>query len=190
VSHDRSPAAERLDALQYALGEGPCLDVAAESHNVLVADATTDARWPGWSSEARSTGLGSALALRLHTDTETMGTLTLYSRRPGAFDDEAVDIALIYAAHATEAMSKARLVAGLRTALESRHSIGIAQGVLAARYDVSYERAFEVLHRFSNDNNIKLRDVAEMVARDRGLPDLPDLPDNTAVPETGELDPA
>lgn len=181
------PAAERLDALQYALGEGPCLDVAAERGNVLVADVTTEDRWPGWSDEARGVGLGAALVIRLHTDTETMGTLTLYSWRPGAFDDEAVDLALIYAAHATEAMSKARLVTGLRTALESRHTIGIAQGVLAARYGVSYERAFDVLHRFSNDNNVKLRDVAEMVARDRGLPDLPDVP---TVPDPVELDTA
>ena len=39
-------------------------------------------------------------------------------------------------------------MSGLRAALESRHVIGIAQGVLAAQYDISYERAFEVLHRY------------------------------------------
>ena len=67
-------------------------------------------------------------------------------------------------------MANARLVGGLRTALDSRHTIGMAQGVLAVRYDVSYERAFQVLHRYSNDNNVKLRDVAEQVLETRALP--------------------
>ena len=115
-------------------------------------------------------GVRSALAIRLHSGEETIGALNLYSEVPAAFSGDAGDVALIFAAHATEAMSQARLVSGLRAALESRHVIGIAQGVLAARYDIPYERAFEVLHRYSNDHNLKLRDVAEMVARDRRLP--------------------
>ena len=160
----------RLDAIQYAVGDGPCLDAAFERGNVVVSDAPGDPRWPAWSREAGAHGIGSVVAVRLHTEKETLGALNLYSTTIGGFDDEAVDLALIFASHATEAMSKARLVAGLRAALESRHTIGIAQGLLSARYDVSYERAFEVLHRYSNDHNLKLRDVAELVMRTRGLP--------------------
>lgn len=165
-----SDLVERLDAVQYALGQGPCLDAAFETENTKVDDVTTDHRWPRWADEARSLGIASALAIRLHTETETLGALNLYSQQPHGFDGEAEDVALIYATHATEAMSKARLVSGLRAALESRHVIGIAQGVLAARFDISYERAFEVLHRYSNDHNLKLRDVAQSVADARGLP--------------------
>jgi GAF domain-containing protein len=163
--------AERLDAIQYSLGEGPCLDAAFERENVVVPSVATETRWPRWAGSADEHGLGSVLAVRLHTAEETLGALNLYSRTPGAFDEEAVDIAVIFSAHATEAMSKVRLVSGLQAALESRHIIGIAQGVLAARYDISYERAFEVLHRYSNDRNLKLRDVAGQVAQSRDLPD-------------------
>ena len=162
---------ERLDAVQYALREGPCLDAAFERGNVVVDEIATDPRWPRWSNEARALGIASAMAVRLHTEEETLGALNLYSEVPNTFSGDAGDIAVIYAAHATEAMSKARLVTGLRAALESRHTIGIAQGVLAVRYDISYERAFDVLHRYSNDRNLKLRDVAEMVTRTRRLPD-------------------
>lgn len=165
-----SDLVERLDAVQYALGQGPCLDAAFEHENAKVDDVTTDHRWPRWADEARTLGVGSTLAIRLHTETETLGALNLYSGRPATFNGEAEDVALVYAAHATEAMSKAKLVSGLRAALESRHVIGIAQGVLAARFDISYERAFEVLHRYSNDHNLKLRDVAQTVADERGLP--------------------
>jgi GAF domain-containing protein len=162
---------ERLDTVQYALGEGPCLDAAFDKGNVLIDDVATDQRWPRWSDEARKLGVASTMAIRLHTDEETLGALNLYSGEPANFSGDTADLALIYAAHATEASSKARLVTGLRVALESRHVIGIAQGVLAVRYGVSYERAFEVMHRYSNDANRKLREVAEEIARAKGLPD-------------------
>ncbi|GAA1154328.1 GAF and ANTAR domain-containing protein [Nocardioides aquiterrae] len=161
---------ERLDGVQYDFGEGPCLDAAFDRGNVVVDDTAAGTRWPRWSAEACVQGVGSLMAIRLHAGDETLGALNLFAETPGTFSGESGDVALIYAAHATEAMSKARLVAGLRAALESRHIIGIAQGVLAARYDISYERAFEVLHRYSNDHNLKLRDVAETVASERGLP--------------------
>lgn len=169
ASDERS---EQLDAMQYTLGEGPCLDAALDKGAVIVPEVAADDRWPAWSEAVTRLGLGSALAIRLHANEETLGALNLYSWTPGRFaDDEAVDVALIFGAHATVAMRQARLVDGLEAALESRHVIGIAQGVLAARYDVSYERAFEVLHRYSNDRNLKLRDVAATVAETRGLPE-------------------
>ncbi|MDF1606242.1 GAF and ANTAR domain-containing protein [Nocardioides sp. YIM 152315] len=169
--------AEAIDAVQYAVGEGPCLDAAFERGNVVVADVGTDLRWPHWAARATELGVGAAMAIRLYTARETLGALNLYSRTRGAFDDEAVDVALIFGAHATQAMSKARLVSGLESALESRHVIGIAQGVLAMRYGISYERAFEVLHRYSNDTNTKLRDVAARVLDQRDLPQR----DNDAI---------
>ena len=164
------PVVSELDAAQYALDEGPCLDAAFERGSVVAADLAHAPEWPRWAARAQEAGIGSVMAIRLHTERETLGALNLYSRTRGAFDDEAVDIAVVYAAHATDAMSKARLVTGLRAALESRHVIGMAQGVLAAKYDISFERAFEVLHRYSNDTNTKLRDVAAIVAESRDLP--------------------
>lgn len=164
------PAIEQLDAAHYALAEGPCLEAAFERGSVVAPDLAHAPQWPRWAARAREAGLGAAMAIRLHTDRETLGALNLYARGRGAFDDEAVDIAVVYAAHATDAMSKARLVTGLRAALESRHVIGMAQGVLAVKYDISFERAFEVLHRYSNDTNTKLRDVAAIVVEERDLP--------------------
>lgn len=169
------PLVERLDSVQYSVGEGPCLDAAFEHENVIVQDVRTDLRWPRWAEAAASDGILSTMAVRLHTASETLGALNLYAEQPHNFEGEAADIALIFAAHATEAMSKARLVTGLRTALESRHVIGMAQGMLASKYDLSYERAFELLHRISNDTNVRLRELAEIVVEARGLPEDPEL---------------
>lgn len=165
------PLVERIEKVQYTAGEGPCLDAAFERGNVIVSDVPNEERWPRWSEAARAEGVGSTMAIRLHADEATLGALNLFSDRSHAFEGEAEDVAVIFGAHASEAMAKARLVHGLRTALESRHAIGIAQGVLATRYGLSYERAFDVLHRYSNDHNLKLRDVAETVAELRGLPE-------------------
>jgi AmiR/NasT family two-component response regulator len=69
-------------------------------------------------------------------------------------------------------MSAARLVSGLQTAVQSRHLIGVAQGILMNRYELTLEQSFEVLRRFSSQANIKLRDLATTVIEHRRLPDL------------------
>ena len=159
-----------VHAAQFDLGEGPCLDATFEQENCGVPDLREESRWPRWVPVALEHEVRGVVAIRLHSARETLGALNLYSRTPGALDADNVDIALIFAAHATEALSKARLVSNLQAALESRHLIGMAQGVVAARYDVPYETAFTVLQRYSNDTNTKLRDVAQMVVDARGLP--------------------
>jgi hypothetical protein len=54
-------------------------------------------------------------------------------------------------------------VEGLEAALVSRHVIGMAQGMLMLRYELTQDQAFQFLRRNSNDQNLKLRDVAGRV---------------------------
>lgn len=162
--------AAEADRLQDELQNGPCVDAAFQDENFVVHDLLTEKRWPAWAEAAAALGIRSSMSIRLTANDATIGALNLYSDQPGSFDGDQ-DIAMIFASHAAAAMANARLVGGLRNALDSRHTIGVAQGVLAVRYDISYERAFQVLHRYSNDHNIKLRDVAETVLETRALPD-------------------
>ncbi len=161
--------AAEADALQDSLQDGPCVDAAFEGQNFTVDDLRTETRWPTWAPRAAALGLRSSLSIRLSTNDVTIGALNLYSDEPHAFRGDQ-DVAMIFASHAAAAMSTSRLVSGLRNALDSRHTIGIAQGVLAVRYDITYERAFQVLHRYSNEHNHKLRDLAEEVLELRALP--------------------
>ena len=154
--------AARADALQEELQDGPCLDAAFEQQNFVVHDLRTETRWPQWAPRAAELGLRSSMSIRLTSNHESVGALNLYGVNPGDFAGDQ-DIAMIFATYAAEAMTKARLVSGLRSAMDSRHTIGMAQGVLAVRYDITFERAFQLLHRYSNDHNIKLRDLAEQV---------------------------
>ena len=53
-----------------------------------------------------------------------------------------------------------REVEGLRAALESRHTIGLAQGILMARHTLTVSQAFDYLRRRSQGDNVKLRKIA------------------------------
>jgi GAF domain-containing protein len=161
--------AAKADRLQDELQDGPCVDAAFQDQNFVVHDLRIDGRWPKWAERALDLGIRSSMSVRLSANDTTIGALNFYGDQPGAFDGDQ-DIAMIYSSHAAAAMANARLVSGLRNAMDSRHTIGMAQGVLAVRYGISYERAFQVLHRYSNDHNIKLRDLAEQVLADRELP--------------------
>jgi AmiR/NasT family two-component response regulator len=51
----------------------------------------------------------------------------------------------------------------LKVALISRQMIGVAQGMLMLRYGLGLDRSFEYLSRRSQNENIKLRLLAERV---------------------------
>lgn len=165
-----SVQADRCDALQYELGEGPCLSALADDEAYLIRDVTSDERWPRWGPGAAALGVGSILSVRMADDQHTHGALNLYAQEKDAFSDDDVDLALVFASHAATAISATRLVGGLQTALQSRHLIGVAQGILMAQYDMGLETAFEVLRRYSSHSNVKLRDVAKQVVDLRALP--------------------
>jgi GAF domain-containing protein len=165
-----SKIADRCDALQYELHEGPCLDAIAEDEAYLIQDVAHDERWPRWGPRAAQAGAGSILSVRMADDAGTLGALNLYAHEPHAFDSDSVDLALVFASHAATAVSNTNLVSGLQTALQSRHLIGVAQGIVMATYDVGMETAFEVLRRYSSNANVKLRDVAAHVVEHGALP--------------------
>jgi GAF domain-containing protein len=165
-----SEVADRCDAWQYKLGEGPCLDAIAEDEAYLIDDVAHDERWPQWGPRAARAGAGSILSVRMADDAETLGALNLYAGSPNSFDADSVDLALVFATHAATAISNANLVSGLQTALQSRHLIGVAQGIVMTTYDVSLEASFEVLRRYSTSANVKLRDLAAQVVERGALP--------------------
>ena len=166
-----SALAEKCDALQFDLGEGPCLETVWEAEAHLTEDTGSETRWPRWAPQVAEHGIGSVLSIPLTTSTETLGALNLYAERTHGFSRNDIDLAVIYALHAANAMSTALRVQGLQTAVHSRHLIGVAQGILMQNYGVDMEHAFELLRRYSSHRNTKLREVAEHVVRSGDLPD-------------------
>ncbi len=167
-----TPAAtsERVDEahqLQVRFDEGPCLDAITGKATYRTDDTASDLRWPRWGPAAAELGIRSVVGVRLATRSRGYGSLNVYADRPSAFDDGDAEIAELLAAHATAAFAAAEQSAGLRTALESRTTIGQAQGILMQKFDITSDAAFAFLRRISQDENRRLADVAEAIVVQR-----------------------
>ncbi|PRX45423.1 ANTAR domain-containing protein [Prauserella shujinwangii] len=170
--------AVRLDELQYRFDEGPCVDATRVPGEGLVyqADSATCAAWPRWGPAAAELGVRSVLAAGLFPlgTPPWYGALNLYSFRANGLDAVDRDIAMLLAAHAatalqtTDAATAAELKAAqLREALHSRDVIGQAKGILMERRGVDADEAFKILREASQHLNMKLTEVAGMLAEHR-----------------------
>lgn len=171
ATDDRAVAA---DQMQYELHDGPCVLVADGADWYRSGDIAADERWPVWGAKAAAeTGLRSMLSVRLIGDGGHYGAINVYADAVGLFQDPIeVDLALLVATHAGLALSAAREATGLRAAVESRHVIGMAQGIVMERYGLDAEQAFALLRRYSNTLNVRLHDIADEVVTSRALPGL------------------
>ncbi|MCS0603449.1 GAF and ANTAR domain-containing protein [Streptomyces sp. LP11] len=167
------PLAVDSDHLQGRLSEGPCFDAARTRHGermYRIADLTgEEPRWPAYAPRARELGVGSMMGFLLFTDNEDLGALNFYSCRPGAFDDVSETAGWLLASHAAVAFASARTHAQLEQAVATRHMIGEAMGILMGGHHLTEEQAFDVLRRYSQENNVKLREVARQVCEKGGL---------------------
>jgi GAF domain-containing protein len=175
-------AVEKIYRFQIECGDGPMLAAYRDDRIVRVADSARHTCWPEWGARAADLGLRSVLHLPLRIGRETVGVLSVYDERPDAFtaDDEAV--AHILARHASVAVANARQVQHLGAALDARKVVGQAMGILMERFDLDSDRAFAVLRRYSQDYNLKLRDVAERLIETRRLPAPADRPADESRP--------
>jgi hypothetical protein len=172
ASTDRS--SDAADALQYALGQGPCVELAEQQAWIRSGDVGRDARWPRWGPQAAALGFGSILSVQLLEQDRPYGALSLYSRAKGAFGDhDTVDLVLIYAIHAANALIASQVATSLQTALSSRHAIGMAQGIIMERYGLDQATSFALLQRLSSTTETKLRDVAAQILATGVLPEPP-----------------
>lgn len=138
----------------------PAQDALASGDFVVVPDTFTENRWPHWATVTAELGLRSALVVPLVTGGSVPGILELFSVKPYRFEAADVSVALALSGHAAVAMQAARQEASLRQAMEAHRLSGQATGILMERYGIAADRAFDVLRRHSQDNNVKLRDVS------------------------------
>jgi AmiR/NasT family two-component response regulator len=69
-------------------------------------------------------------------------------------------VADLFAHQSAMAIAYAREITQLREAVATRQLIGQAVGVAMERFELDEARAFGFLARLSQDNNVKLREVA------------------------------
>ncbi|MGU3291237.1 GAF and ANTAR domain-containing protein [Williamsia sp. M5A3_1d] len=153
--------AARVDAIQHDQAQGPCLDAAWADHVVRVPDYDSETRWPLFTSAVRSqTPVRSTLSFQLYRGDAAMGALNLYADTADVFDEEAEEVGLAVATHASLALFSARRDGQFASALASRDTIGQAKGIVMERFDVDAVQAWELMRKLSQDANIKVAELA------------------------------
>lgn len=165
---------ERVDAVQYELNEGPCLDTIAD-HVVYTIDnlRQESTKWPRFVPRAAEEGVASMLSFRLFTSEDAHGALNLYGSRPNAFTADSRSVGTILAAHAAVAMTAAReheRAVHLDEALHTSRQIGTAVGIIMIRQGLGQEEAFAFLSDGSQRLNRKIRDLADAIVAAGDLP--------------------
>lgn len=137
-------AVAEADALQFELGEGPCLRAWDTVSTQYVADTSTDPRWPVWGRAVAGAGIRSALSVPLVVEGREIGALEIYATEPHAFTEHeehllgllAGPVAVLLGADRTGRRA-ARLHGTLQEAVTDRDRIERAVGVLMERRHLS-----------------------------------------------------
>ena len=160
----------QIDAIQYALGEGPCLE--AHSTCSLVEADLDEAmdRWPRFTAAAKDFEMRAIIALPLLARDESVGALNIYAQgvevlatadrhdlsRAASRIGEVVGAGL--------AVIEARELAGqLEEAMASRAVIEQAKGIIMGQHGLTETAAFDLLRQQSQRTNVKLRALAAQI---------------------------
>jgi len=157
-----------LDERQYGAERGPCMDAATGGTRLVVSDTATDARWPLFADAATQAGIRSSLSIPLPVQRQLTGALNFYASRPDAFDDQSLDLAERFAAHAAVTVANAHLYEAtakladqMQQAMATRAVIEQAKGIVMREQGCSADEAFASLVSLSQQSHMKLRDVAQ-----------------------------
>jgi transcriptional regulator with GAF, ATPase, and Fis domain len=162
-----------IEHVQYQAQEGPCLEAAETRQVVRVTVHEVGHRWPVFAESSAKAGVGSYLCAPLFIDAQHHGSLNLYHSETHGFN--ALDTALLElyttaaeaALRATQRYLRARQhTDNLQQALTSRATIDQAKGIIMAAHRIPADSAFAKLVEQSQQQNIKLADLATKFIND------------------------
>jgi AmiR/NasT family two-component response regulator len=172
VCESSGETARRLDETQFADGQGPTAQATRTALAVDVLDVRSDRRWPEHAQRAADAGLHSSLSIPLRIDARATAALTVYAPEADAFDPPLRQALRRMSPHARAAVASleerrraSAMADEMEAELEARAVIGRAKGILVERFQVTPERAVELMVRMSARSRMELRDVAAGLVR-------------------------
>ena len=180
------PLVHRVDALQYQLKQGPCVDAVQGRWEARSDDLRLDVRWPKYGPLAADLGIVSQMGIELFDEPGLIAGLNLYSSTVGAFDDDTVEAAMLFAIQATHTLGRVMTQKRLSDAMTTSTTIGRATGVVMQRFRLSADRAFELLTRVSRVHDVTIEMLAEQILDEFTYPSIRDTYD---VPAESLLSP-
>ena len=161
------PVAERLDELQFDLGEGPCWDALASGSPVLHPVLGADARaiWPAFGAAIAGEGLGGLFAFPLGVGPFRLGAIDLYCLEPCTLSVRQVGHGSALAQAVSRAVLRRALEPVLHQGPYSRRALHQATGMVLVQLDVPVDDARLVIqaHAFATGRDVL--EVAQDVVR-------------------------
>jgi GAF domain-containing protein len=157
-----------LDERQYDLGFGPCLDAAKTGQTIVVDTDATDSPYNEFARIAARAGVRHVVSVGLPLDQRSIGGVNIYCADDAPITPEFVQHAEVFASYAAVAVNNvtryadvADEAANMRAAMASRAVIEQGKGIIMARDHCTAEEAFDILRRISQQQNVKLRELAQ-----------------------------
>ncbi|MBA2390425.1 MAG: GAF and ANTAR domain-containing protein [Geodermatophilaceae bacterium] len=158
-------AAKQMEELQFALGEGPCVDASRSGRPVLQPDilATAVGRWPAFGPGVLAAGIRAIFAFPLRVGAIRLGVLDLYRDTPGGLSAEelldalafadAATVVLLHLQHQADAGGAQPMLAG---AFDDRAEVHQATGMITIQLNVSLANALVRLraHAYATERPI------------------------------------
>ncbi|SDT60646.1 GAF and ANTAR domain-containing protein [Actinoplanes derwentensis] len=166
---------ERLEELQFVLGEGPCIDAYATRRPVLCGDlAGQDPnRWPVYTPMVREAGIHAVFAFPLQIGAARLGTMDVLRDRAGPLRAGEIETALLIADISVDVLLAGQEDdsgdgSGLVGDVGNRAQLFQAQGMVMVQLGVPLHEALTRMRAYAYANDRRLADVARDVV-DRAL---------------------
>ncbi|MFI7541460.1 ANTAR domain-containing protein [Actinoplanes sp. NPDC049599] len=154
-------AAQALDDLQYAAGDGPALEAARTRTLVTAPELQDDPRWPQLAEGARQHGVRGVVAIPLDVQRSSVGALSLFVGTPGGIDPAWLLTAMAVVNQAEVLLGELRRREGLREGA----TVDRAAGVIIAQRGCGVQEAYTVLQETAQRLGIDRRTVAERLIK-------------------------
>ncbi|WP_213816775.1 GAF and ANTAR domain-containing protein [Glaciihabitans sp. dw_435] len=164
--------AERVDELQFDLGEGPCWDALTTRRPVLAPDlaANRENRWPAFSSAIQSEDIGAIFAFPLLFGPLEIGAIDLYSEGPMSLTSEQQRNTLELSALVSRILLRNAIEQAGATDTEgpfSRRLIHQATGMVLAQLGTTSDDAYLIIQARAFAESRSMQDVATDVVERR-----------------------
>jgi len=168
------PAA-RMEELQFATGEGPCVDASRTGRPVLMPDVGNGAleRWPGYGSGLLTTTVQAVFAFPLQVGAIRIGVLDLYRDTTGGLTEDHfiealafADAAVLLLLHLQGDTNGGRQANAMFDAIGRNAAIHQATGMIAVQLSVNLAEALLRLRAHAYAADISMAAVAaDVVSR-------------------------
>lgn len=114
--------------------------------------------------------IATRLTVDLSDGKSSVGTIAFYPAQASGFAPYDVTTAYLIAVHASLAIAAIRSAENLAAAVEAHTIIGQALGIVMERYALDADAALAMLRYNSQDNDVRLQDIARSLVTTRRLP--------------------